>query len=68
MTSLEYYLQDGANWQAKAILAILQMRQNEVLDIVWNKETHRNEGDISANGRTTCIGLPNAPHESSYQY
>lgn len=54
MTSLEYYLQDGANWQAKAILCILQFRQNEVLDIVWNKETHRNEGDIYVGRYENC--------------
>lgn len=44
MINLENYLQDGANYQAKAVLAFLQVIAN--IDESWNKEAQRYEAEI----------------------
>lgn len=46
MTNLENYLDDGANWQAQCVLAILRSRYESILDESWNKEQGRYEACI----------------------
>lgn len=54
MTSLEYYLQDGANWQAKTVFAIFQNQSIQVLDEVWNKNLHRSDASIYVGRYENC--------------
>lgn len=46
MTHIENYMDDGANWQAQCVLAILRGRQEEILDESWSKEFHRYDSRI----------------------
>ena len=40
MISIESYMNDGANWQAQAVLACLRNWREDVLDVVWNGERY----------------------------
>lgn len=46
MTNLENYLDDGANWQAQCVLAILRSRYESILDESWNEKQGRYEACI----------------------
>jgi hypothetical protein len=52
MTSLGSYLQDGADYQAKAVLAYLQIEPE--LDASYNKERHVYESDIQVGRWENC--------------
>ena len=52
MTKLNSYLDDGANYQAKAVLAFLQAYEG--IEESWNKKTKRYEADIKVARWENC--------------
>ena len=54
LTELSNYHNDGANWQAKLVMAYLQNRSQEVLDVVWNKEKRESEATIYVGRYENC--------------
>ena len=55
MIKIEYYMEDGANWQAQCVLAYLRsMGKSEVEYLTWNKEKHRAEGELQVGRCENC--------------
>lgn len=52
MTSLEAYLEDGANYQARAVLMFLQSRAN--IEGSWNREEGRYEANVKVTRWENC--------------
>ena len=62
MINIEYYMNDGANWQAQCVLAYLRrMGHSVVEDLTWNKEKHRSEGEL-------CVGRCENCREQGYVF
>lgn len=54
MTQLDNYLDDGACWQAQAVLAYLRKQYNGILESSWNSERHWNEATIYCGRYENC--------------
>ena len=55
MINIEYYLTDGANWQAQCVLAYLRYMGNlKVQDLTWNEEKERYEGELRVGRCENC--------------
>lgn len=54
LTNLENYHNDGANWQAKIILAYMQMMHYQVLDLAWDKERHKSTASMYVGRYENC--------------
>ncbi len=54
MTDIRYYNNDGANWQAQAVLAYLRNYAEVFIDQTYNKEYRRYEATISAGRFENC--------------
>lgn len=54
LTELSNYHNDGANWQAKIILAFMQMMHLKVLDVVWNEKIHKSDAVIYTGRYENC--------------
>ena len=54
LTELSNYHNDGANWQAKIILAFMQMMHHRVLDVVWNTERRKSDATIYTGRYENC--------------
>lgn len=46
LVEVQNYFNDGANYQAKAVLAVFQCYCRRVLDKVWNKDLHKSDALI----------------------
>lgn len=52
---IEYYMEDGANWQAQCVLAYLRSIGNSrVENLTWNKENRRAEGELRVGRCENC--------------
>lgn len=55
MINIEYYMEDGANWQAQCVLAYLRSIGNSrVENLTWDKEKHRAEGELRVGRCENC--------------
>lgn len=54
MMNIESYLDDGANWQAQAVLAYMRDQKSHALDGTWNKESHRYEAELYVGRYENC--------------
>lgn len=54
LTNLENYHNDGANWQAKIILAYVQMMHHQVLDVAWDSNSHTSKASIYVGRYENC--------------
>jgi hypothetical protein len=54
LTELSNYHNDGANWQAKIILAFMQMMHQQVLVVVWNEKFHKSDAVINIGRYENC--------------
>lgn len=54
MTNLKHYLDDGANWQAQAVLAYLRSMYSWVVNGTYNKEYNFNEADFYVGRYENC--------------
>lgn len=54
MTRIEYYMNDGANWQAQAVLAYLRATKNNAIDKTWNKEFHKYDASVVVGRYENC--------------
>ena len=54
MIDIEYYMNDGANWQAKAVLAYLRSLKNHTIDKTWNKKYHRYSAEFNVGRYENC--------------
>ena len=53
--NIEYYMEDGANWQAQCVLAYLRSVGNSrVENLTWNKENRRAEGELRVGRCENC--------------
>lgn len=52
--SIENYMDDGANWQAQAVLAVIRRRREEILSETWNKEYHMYNGMLHVGRYENC--------------
>lgn len=54
MTNVKHYLDDGANWQAQAVLAYLRSMYSWVVDGTYNKEENFNEAEFMVGRYENC--------------
>ena len=55
MINIQYYMEDGANWQAQCVLAYLRSIGNSrVENLTWDKEKHRAEGELRVGRCENC--------------
>ena len=54
MVKVEDYLNDGANWQAQAVLAYLKNQYFYLLQGTWNNELRLNEADFYVGRYENC--------------
>jgi hypothetical protein len=55
MINIEYYMEDGANWQAQCVLAYLRsIGNNKVENLTWDKEKHRANGELRVGRCENC--------------
>lgn len=55
MINIEYYMEDGANWQAQCVLAYLRSIGNsKVENLTWDKEKHRAKGELRVGRCENC--------------
>lgn len=61
MTRIEYYMHDGANWQAQAVLAFLRAAEENTIDETWNDEFKCYDARI-------CVGRYENCREQGYVF
>lgn len=54
MTTIENYMNDGANWQAQAVLAYLRVTKGNAIDKTWNKEFHKYDASVEVGRHENC--------------
>lgn len=54
MTHIENYMDDGANWQAQCVLAILRPKYEYILSESYNKETKRYDSILYVGRYENC--------------
>ena len=54
MIDIEKYMDDGANWQAQAVLAYLRSLKNHAIDKTWNLEYHRYNAEFNVGRYENC--------------
>lgn len=54
MISIESYLNDGANWQAQAVLVCLRASVSSVTDCAWNEKKRRSDAEIKVGRYENC--------------
>lgn len=54
MTQIEKYMDDGANWQAQAVLAYLRVAYTNAIDKTWNKEFRRYDARVEVGRYENC--------------
>lgn len=54
MIEIDYYLNDGANWQAQAVLGCLRSQSEHAVDNSWNKEKKEYEAKLYVGRYENC--------------
>ena len=54
MIEIESYMNDGANWQAQAVLAAVRYMSQMTLDLAYDKEKNYNRATISVGRYENC--------------
>ena len=55
MINIEYYMEDGANWQAQCVLAYLRrMGKVRVEELTWDEDKCRSEGELIVGRCENC--------------
>lgn len=68
MMNIENYLADGANWQARAVLACLQSRVFQFNDFFWSLNRERKEKEETPIYYRTAIGRYENCREQGYVF
>lgn len=59
MIQIENYMNDGANWQAQAVLAYLRVTKNNAINKTWNEKFHKYDAEV-------CVGRYENCREQGY--
>lgn len=54
MVFIEYYMNDGANWQAQSVLAYLRSMKECGIEKTWNKEYHCYDAKLNVGRYENC--------------
>ena len=54
MTRIEYYMNDGANWQAQAVLAYLRVTINNAISKTWDDKNKKYLADVFVGRYENC--------------
>lgn len=54
MVKIENYMDDGANWQAQAVLAYLRVTKDGAINETWNKEFHKYDASVVVGRYENC--------------
>jgi hypothetical protein len=54
MINIESYMNDGANWQAQAVLAFIRANKESAVDDTWNDEFHEYDASVNVGRYENC--------------
>ena len=78
MIDVNYYMQDGANWQAQCVLAYIRRNFENILDKTWDKDKKSYNGSITVGRFENCreqgyiftlwVGINQIKHYAVYEH
>lgn len=54
MTRIEYYMNDGANWQAQAVLAFMRAAKDNAINKTWDEERRCYDARVGVGRYENC--------------